>query len=162
VAAFLGLAIGDLPGAAYGQASPPAHPGHGHVFQTPAHPSSGPNTSAVTAAGGANANQNVIRTPRFIVEAVNFRAVHESGIDWPLSSDEVIAEFKDLTVDHDGTYYSMRTHEFDDVDSGETRTFQYDQSCIVGVAAPTGRHREVWLCDPRGAQAPLTFEIELF
>lgn len=150
LAAFAGFAA-----SAYAQPHPPHHPVF-PVHPAPAHP--GPN--AVTGVGGAN--QDVLRRPRFIVEAVSFKAVNESGIDWPYSSDEVVAEFSDLTSGRDGQHYYMRTHEFDQVDSGDTRQFPYNESCIVGVAAPTSVHHNTWLCDPHGAQAPLTFRIELW
>jgi hypothetical protein len=153
--ALFALAVGALPGLAYAQAHPPHH------SATPVHPAHAPaRPNAVAGVNGAA--QDVIRTPRFIVEAVSFHALNESGRDIPYASDEVIAIFNDLTVDHNGEHYWMRTHEFDQVDSGDTRQFAYNESCIVGVAEAPPTHHLHWLCDPHGAQAPLTFRIELF
>lgn len=138
LAAFAAVAAGVMPSAADAQ----VHQRHG-----------------VT---GVGANQGAIRTPRFIVEAINFHVLDESGRDIPYSSDEVIAVFGDLTVNHNGQHYYVRTKEYDQVDTGDTRTFDYNQNCIVSVAEPTSVHHNTWLCDPHGAQAPLTFSIELF
>lgn len=59
-------------------------------------------------------------SPRYLVRAVKFRAVDESGIDW-LGSDEPYWIF---TGKSDGARpVTSRSDVFGDVDSGDTRTF---------------------------------------
>ena len=62
---------------------------------------------------------------RYKIEAMRFKALDETGIDWP-GSDEVMVETtnaKGFTV----------TNEIGDIDSGDTHHFDPAKSCIVGV-----------------------------
>jgi hypothetical protein len=96
--------------------------------------------------------------PAFKVEAVGFKALDETGYDWA-GSDEIrvgfVTPFEDIT-----------SREFGDVDSGETRPFNADESCIVPVGAAAGRRlgRLVgppsdWFCADLGRPGPLGFEV---
>jgi hypothetical protein len=98
------------------------------------------------------------KVPSFKVEAVGFKALDETGYDWP-GSDEIrvgfVTPFEDIT-----------SREFGDVDAGETRTFNDDESCIIPVGAATGRQlgRLVgppsnWFCADLGRPGPLSFEV---
>ena len=59
----------------------------------------------------------VLRQPRFKVEAVRFRAIDESGNDWPLSDEIIVVIYVPA--------YNVRiaSKVFGDVDAGETRSF---------------------------------------
>src|SRR5919106_1585783 len=98
------------------------------------------------------------KMPSFKVEAVGFRCLDETGYDWA-GSDEIrvgfVTPFEDIT-----------SREFGDVDSGETRTFNADESCSIPVGAATGRQlgRLVgppsnWFCADLGRPGPLSFEV---
>jgi hypothetical protein len=73
---------------------------------------------------------------RYSVEALTFRCIDESGYDW-LGSDEPMFVF---SWTNGQQVITSRTHEFGDVDSGDTR--QIDQFIVGskkrGVAAPIG------------------------
>jgi len=98
------------------------------------------------------------KVPSFKVEAVGFKALDETGYDW-LGSDEIrvgfVTPFEDIT-----------SREFGDVDSGDSRTFNADESCIIPVGEATGRQlgRLVgppsnWFCADLGRPGPLTSEV---
>ncbi|MGD9982513.1 MAG: hypothetical protein AB7H66_11665 [Hyphomonadaceae bacterium] len=72
--------------------------------------------------------QPTITTPQFRVEAVHFRAVDESGADWP-GSDEVYFVFSA------GAPTDKITAVYEDLDSGETRNVAARDSCIAPAAA---------------------------
>jgi hypothetical protein len=75
---------------------------------------------------------------------VSFRAIDESGWDWP-GSDEVYAVFSD------GTPNDLVTVTYEDVDTGETRTFGPQERCIAPRPA----------CD-HGVSEVLHFEVAFF
>ena len=104
---------------------------------------------------GLGATQDVVREPRFKVEAVSFLAVDESGPDYPYASDEVFAAFG---AERGGP----ATSTFDDIDTGEGRDFTREQSCILPAIDPDGTQNGVWACAPEGAQGPLRFSIALY
>jgi hypothetical protein len=98
------------------------------------------------------------QVPSFKVEAVRFKALDETGYDWA-GSDEIrvgfVTPFEDIT-----------SREFGDVDAGETRTFNADESCIIPVGEATGRlsGRLVgppsnWFCADLGRPGPLSFKV---
>lgn len=105
---------------------------------------------------GLGATQDVVREPRFIVEAVSFKAIDESGPDYPFSSDEVFAAFG-----RDGRF-GPATSTFDDIDTDEGRNFAREQSCILPAIDPDGARNGAWACAPEGAQGPLRFAIALY
>jgi hypothetical protein len=74
--------------------------------------------------------------PRYKLEAINFTADDESGIDW-LGSDEPVFVFTSEDGHGNSTTASQK---FGDVDSGETFSFTTGSclvtSCATGVAAP--------------------------
>ena len=98
------------------------------------------------------------KVPSFKIEAVSFKALDETGYDWP-GSDEIrvgfVTPFEDIT-----------SREFGDVDAGETFKFNADESCVVPVGQATGRQlgRLVgppsnWFCADLGRPGPLSFEL---
>ncbi|MEQ1707068.1 MAG: hypothetical protein ABL864_01905 [Terricaulis sp.] len=104
---------------------------------------------------GLGATQDVVREPRFIVEAVSFLAVDESG--WTdLGSDEVFAVFSDVAGS------GGRTSTFEDIDTSVGRNFDREQSCILPAIDPDGALNKVWACAPEGTRGPLNFSIGLY
>ena len=96
--------------------------------------------------------------PSFKVEAVGFKALDETGYDWP-GADEIrvgfVTPFEDIT-----------SREFGSVDAGKSRTFNADESCVVPVGEATGRQlgrlvgpRSNWFCADLGRPGPLSFEL---
>ncbi len=67
-----------------------------------------------------------ILVPQFVAEAVRFTAIDESGYDWPFS-DEVYAVFSDLNP----TVFIEITTTYEDIDTGDTRSFGRDERCIA-------------------------------
>lgn len=125
----------------------------GVQFQTtrPA-PRTRPLREGVTGLGSDT--QGVIREPRFIVEAVSFKAVDESGRT-NLSSDEVFAYF------HSGDN-AMLTKVYSNVDDNDEESFEAGQSCIFPVSATSEFATDNWTCAPEGARGPISFQIELY
>jgi len=104
--------------------------------------------------------------PRFVLNALRFRAVDESGIDSP-GSDEVFAVWQ---APGDPMAASV---EFTDVDAGETRTFAPRQSCITPIQATRNlgdasssllmaAEGDQWACRVVGRSAPIDFTVWLF
>jgi hypothetical protein len=85
----------------------------------------------------------IILIPQFVAEAMSFKAIDESGVDWA-GSDEVYAVFSDLNPNLRDPF----TSTYGDVDTGETRTFGPDERCI----APRSK------CD-HGVSEILHFEV---
>jgi hypothetical protein len=97
---------------------------------------------------------DALNSPRFIVEAVSFKAVDESGRDLPYTSDEVFAEFQ-----AGGNW--LMTRNFHQVDTGDTEHFDADQSCISPTVDPDGQQNGRWACDRAGRPGPIEFYIAL-
>lgn len=117
-----------------------------------AQPRTGVGRTGVT---GLGQTQNVIREPRFIVEAISFKAVDESGPNSP-GADEVYAVF------HSGDD-EMVTSVYEDVDIGEPpRHFEAHQSCIWPAVDPDDDRNGSWSCAPQGASGPVGFEVMLY
>lgn len=93
--------------------------------------------------------------PRFIVEAVSFKAVDESGRDLPFTSDEVFAYFQLVGR-------GMITRNYDHVDTNDLETFEADQSCIWPPIDPDGERNGIWACDPQGGRGPIRFRVTLY
>jgi hypothetical protein len=91
---------------------------------------------------------------RYKIEAVRFKALDETGIDW-WGSDEVMVG----TFDAKGDTVS---DEFGDVDSGDTRRFAPAKSCIVAVRPGEAVLNKTSVCDDAGEPAPLGFEVEFW
>lgn len=107
-----------------------------------------------------------IGEPRFVLNAVQFRAVDESGMDWP-GSDEVFAVW-DTPSDP-----MAASVEFTNVDAGETRTFAARESCITPIQATRNlggassgllmaAEGDQWACRIVGRAAPIEFTVWLF
>jgi hypothetical protein len=77
--------------------------------------------------------------PRYQVKAVSFYAADETGTDW-LGSDEPYWIFNSEGMD--GTAHSTASHEFGDIDTGDTGWFGSIEGCIYlhcsGGTAPNG------------------------
>lgn len=84
--------------------------------------------------------------PQFVAEAVRFKAIDETGYDWP-GSDEVYVVFSDLNP----TLQDVVTDTFEDVDAGETRDFAREDRCIA--PRPTCGH---------GVSESLHFEVSFW
>lgn len=65
-----------------------------------------------------------VTLPQFIVQAVSFKAIDETGWDWT-GSDEVHAVFADFNPINE-----RATSEYDHVNAGETIAFIADDQCI--------------------------------
>ena len=117
------------------------------------------------AAVGSRVVVPVLRQPRFKVEAVRFRAIDKSGYDWA-GSDEIIV------VIHIPAYnVRIASRVFGDVDSGDTRTFAPNQSCILSIAGTrAGEFNDfradegkTWTCSANGAPGPIPlFTVEMY
>jgi CARDB len=80
--------------------------------------------------------------PRYVVNAVKFTAVDESGIDWT-GSDEPYFKFKSIGADW--AQRSWQSRVFGDIDTGDTVRFDGTEGCLYrllvicsGDAAPNG------------------------
>jgi hypothetical protein len=91
---------------------------------------------------------------RYKIEAVSFTARDETGIDW-LGSDEVMVRTEDAKG-------STVSDQIDDIDSGDTHTFEPAKSCIVAVRPGEVILDKTSVCDDVGEPAPLFFEVELW
>lgn len=90
------------------------------------------------------------------IEAVSFKAVDETGIDWgPLNSDEVMVG----TFDAKGYTHSR---EIGNIDSGDTHHFDPIKSCMLPVRIGEVVLGETSVCDDVGEPAPLKVRIELW
>lgn len=98
--------------------------------------------------------QGGIREPRFIVEAVSFKAVDESGRT-DVGSDEVFAVF------HSGDN-AMITKVYGNVDDGDEESFEAGQSCMWPVATTSERGAETWTCSTEGGRGPVAFQVALY
>ncbi len=95
--------------------------------------------------------------PMFQVEALGFTAIDESGVD-VLGSDEIWAMWSSQGK-------VAATQVFDDVDTGESRSFHVYQSCIYPMAIDVGidgRNGDGWTCVDGGAPGPVEFEVEFY
>jgi hypothetical protein len=91
---------------------------------------------------------------RYKIEAVRFKARHETGIEW-LGSDEVMIQ----TWDAKGWTVS---DQIGGIDSGETHNFDPAKSCIVAVRAGVVIIGKTSVCDDVGEPAPLGFSVEFW
>jgi hypothetical protein len=94
------------------------------------------------------------RAPRFIVQAISFRALDETHYSW-MGSDDVFAMFS-------SGGRGMRTRVVGGVDSGDTERFLRTQNCIYPAIDPDRRDNDQWRCDPRGGEGPIEFMIALY
>lgn len=104
---------------------------------------------------GAQPAEHVLPSPkRYKIEAMRFKAVDETGVDWP-GSDEVMVETRDArgwTV----------SNEIGDIDSGDTHHFDPAKSCVVAVRPGTVVLGETSVCDNDGEPGPLWFKVSLW
>ena len=122
--------------------------------ERPQRPTTRPLREGVT---GLGQNQGVIVYPHFIVEAVSFKAVDESGRDLPYTSDEVFAWFRTSSPDA-----AMVTRTYENVDTSDVETFDAQQSCIWPAIDPDARRNGRWACEPGGRRGPIQFRVTLY
>ena len=91
---------------------------------------------------------------RYKIEALSFKALDETGVDW-LGSDEVMVE----TTDAKGWTVS---NEIGGIDSGDTHDFDPAKSCIVAVRPGNVVLGESSVCENGGEPAPLGFLVEIW
>jgi len=91
---------------------------------------------------------------RYKIEALRFKALDETGIDW-WGSDEVMVE----TTEAKGWTV---TNEIGDIDSGDTHHFDPAKSCIVGVRPGIVVLGKTSVCDTAGEPAPLGFQVDFW
>jgi hypothetical protein len=132
------------------QTLPPAQPPAQPPAEPPAQPS-GPRTG-VNRHGVTN-GAILPRAPRFRVEAVSFYAKNESGRT--AGSDEVFAIFSDGP-------HRVVTEVFGGIDTGATRTFRANQTCVWPIHDPDDRSNGSWQCAAAGAPGPVRFHINLY
>lgn len=95
--------------------------------------------------------------PVFIIEAISFTAVDETGIDL-LGSDEVYATW---TSDSHPAYSAL----FGDVDSGDTRYFHEYQRCMYPISASRvveAFEGDAWQCRPEGGPGNVSFRVDMY
>jgi hypothetical protein len=119
----------------------------------------------IVGAGAQAQPANVNVTPgalaRFKLEAVSFRALHETGWDWT-GSDEVY-----VSIHVPARKIATISQVFEDVDAGETKRIPSNQSCILPIAGVTGPKTlaaiagDRWSCSPNGAPGPFSFTVVL-
>ena len=101
--------------------------------------------------------------PKYKVEALEFHCNDETGYDepWyaPWTSDEVQVGIRAPAT-------LMKSKVFGDVDSGESRSFAPDQSCILPIDRPIpSGHRvalfpnDTWTCSNAGRSGPFSFTV---
>jgi hypothetical protein len=92
--------------------------------------------------------------PRFVVTAISFRAVDETGWDrW--GADEVVVVFRTPT-------YALVGKEYGDVDSDDSATeFQFQQTCIAPAIDPI-QYSFRWTCRDTGVSGPITFTVGFY
>jgi hypothetical protein len=130
-----------LAGAAFAQTGNPARRGH--------------QVQEVQAPRQARAGQvgQLIPRPQFIVEAVSFKAIDESGwTDW--TNDEVFAIFQ-------SGQHTMVTRLWGSVDSGDLEYFPEGQTCILPAVDTDGVNGR-WACAPEGVRGPFGFTVTLY
>ncbi len=95
--------------------------------------------------------------PRYVVRARQFHAFNESGFDWA-GSDEVYGVWASGPT-------LAGTKVFEDVDTGDTRSFKRGQDCIYPINTTgylDGRSGDTWGCIGEGAPGPIDFHITLW
>lgn len=99
----------------------------------------------------------VNRQPMFVVNAIGFTAVDETGLDIA-GSDEIYSTWSS------GNSY-VGTRVFNNVDSGDYREYHELQSCIFPLpdhSFVNGRANEGWRCVEGGAPGPISFSANLY
>lgn len=91
---------------------------------------------------------------RYMVEAISFTALNETGIDF-LGSDEIVVRFAaNERMSFSGIYGS--------VDTGDTHSLRSGQQCIYPAIDPDGTYNHNWSCNSRGGFGPVSFQITLY
>ena len=98
--------------------------------------------------------------PMYKVEALGFKAVDETGVDW-WGSDEIYAVWQSNAI--------ASTLIVEDVDSGESFDFHQLQRCIYPIAGNKliidgryGGEGSGWVCKTEGAPGPINFSAFFF
>lgn len=91
---------------------------------------------------------------RYVVEAISFKALNETGVDF-LGSDEVVVRYAIGET-------MMLTGIYGSVDTGETHQLRSGQQCIFPAIDPDGIYNRRWSCNAGGASGPVNFQITLY
>lgn len=109
---------------------------------------------AAPPASPPNSAGDGVARPRYMVEAINFKALNETGIDF-LGSDEIVARFAaNDRMSFSGIYGG--------VDTGDIVAFRSGQRCIYPAIDPDGTYNHRWSCNSRGGPGPVSFQITLY
>jgi hypothetical protein len=127
-------------------------PVRGYQVQTPPQPAQPSPRTGVT--GFNNQTQDVIREPRFIVEAIEFKAVDETGPNNP-GSDEIFAVF-------DNPQHTVVTGVYGNVDTDDVVAFPASQNCIWPAVDLDVSRNQRWQCNAQGGSGPVSFGITLY
>lgn len=96
----------------------------------------------------------VLEQPRYMIEAIDFRALDETGVD-ATGSDEIVARFSLDSI-------SMFTGVYGSVDRGETHAFRARQRCIWPAIDPDKNRNQNWTCDAAGRPGPVSFDVTIY
>ncbi len=115
---------------------------------------------------GGVGRPGALAEPRYKVEAISFHCYDETGYD-ALGSDEIMVGISYIT--HVNNPHSLGDFvfigPFEDVDAGETRSFQSNQRCILPINSPNNEFRtqrgDVWTCSDKGVPGPFAFLVEM-
>lgn len=140
----LGLASASASAQPSVAAQPPVAAERPITAQPPAPPASPPNSAAGDGVARAH----------YMVEAINFKALNETGIDF-LGSDEIVVRYAIRDK-------MMFSGIYGGVDTGETHQLRSGQQCIYPAIDPDATFNHRWACNARGASGPLNFQITLY
>jgi hypothetical protein len=82
-------------------------------------------TAGYSGTAHAQPREVTFASPQFVAHAVSFKALDETGPDWP-GSDEVYGLFADFNAPNE-----FMTSEYEDVDTGETKRFRSADRCLA-------------------------------
>jgi hypothetical protein len=117
------------------------------------------------AIGGTQTSPVVER--RFKIEALGFKCLDESWYDSPFFtpwiSDEVIVLIRDPA-----RRVISLSRVFGDVDTGESRSFESDENCVLPIDGLIGQSdtllvapHNAWACSSAGIPGPFSFTVEM-
>lgn len=94
------------------------------------------------------------RTPRFLVEAVSFKALDETG-STNLASDEIV-----VMVFTNGSV--MTSDVYGSIDVNNTQAIRPAERCISPAYDPDQTRNHQWACRDGGAAGPVRFSVSLY
>jgi len=158
-----GLALAPLAAEAKGKKKPKKHrggDGHGGDGSDGGNDGGNDGQGPGDGAAGRQALTGPRSHQRYVVRAVSFKCIDESGVDFT-GSDEPVWIF---TANAGGVVTTTRSPEFGDVDSGDTRNFAMANSNLIwpsrtgtaGAPGPIGLAIQVWDVDQGNADTIAT------